>query len=116
MWECKILFDLFQCLPHLTQTARFVDRDMFMHFLGYGIGHKDQNKYVGLMNEAGNQDDLEEDSFDLQNMARIASSKYVPPASSVATNRDAGTQDGDDDPSAEDSDMGSDDDDLNGNF
>ena len=89
---------------------------MFMRFLGYGIGHKDQNKHVGFFNEAGNQDDLEEDSFDLQNMARIASSQYVPPAAPVATNRVSCTQDGDDNPFAEDSDAASDDDDLSGNF
>ena len=45
---------------------------MMMRFLGHGIGHKDQIKCAGLFNEADNQVGLEEDTLDLQNMARIA--------------------------------------------
>ncbi len=107
-------------MPHLTCTARFVDRDMFMRYLGYGIGHKDQNKRVGLFDEADDQNDLEEDYLDLQNMARIASSKYVPPVPNIDT---AGvidhTLEGDNyDEHAEDldSDAASDDYDFNGNL
>ena len=111
MWECKLI-DISQCLSHLTCTARFVDRDMFMRYLGYGIGHQYQAKRVGSFDEAGDQSDLDEDNFDLQNMARIASSTYVPPTSLVDTRGG-----NDDDPSAEDSDSdGSDDYDLNGHL
>ncbi len=42
-----------------------------MRYLGYGIGHKDQIKCVEVFKEVANQVDLEEDTFDLQNMARI---------------------------------------------
>ena len=84
---------------------------MYMRYLGYGIGHQHQAKCVGSSDEVGDQSDLEEDNFDLQNMARIARSNYVPPALHVDT------RGGDDDPYCEDSDSDTSDDyDLNGHL
>ena len=93
--------------------ARFVDRDMFMRFLGYRIGHKEQTKCVEHFNEAENED-YPEDTLDLQNMTRIAQTKIVRPVSE--TN---GNMPGDhDNPLAEECDAVSDIDenDLNRNF
>lgn len=105
------MIDKSYCLSHLICAARFVDRDMYMRYLGYGIGHQYQAKCAGSSNEVGDQSDLEEDNSDLQNMARIARSIYVPPASHVDT------RGGDDDPHAEDSESdASDDYDLNGHL
>lgn len=90
---------------------------MLMRFCGYGIGHTGQTKFVEPSDQGGDQNDLEEDNLDLQNMARIAQSQYVQPVLHVHTEETVDcTQDGDDDPSADDSDAVSDDDDLNGHF
>lgn len=115
MWECKLLLDIFGYLVYLPYTARFVDRDMFMRFLGYGIGHKNQTKCVEPSDEVDDQDDLEEDKLDLQNMARIAHNQNMQPMSELVDD----TRGGDDNPLSENSDAVSEPDDeysLDGNF
>lgn len=56
MWGCKWLVEYFLRLytQFLPGTFSFVDRDMLMRHLGYGIGHKDQTK--GILPAGANQD------------------------------------------------------------
>ncbi|KJA25908.1 hypothetical protein HYPSUDRAFT_199589 [Hypholoma sublateritium FD-334 SS-4] len=98
-------------------TIIFVDRDMFMRYLGYGIGHKDQTKCIAPSDEAGDQDDLENDDLDLQNIARIARNQVVQPILDVANGGAINsTEDSEDDLDA-DSDTELDDEyDLDGHF
>ncbi len=70
----------------LILTARFVDRDMLMRFLGYGFVIKTKLSSLRPHTEVENQVDLEEDILDLQNMARIAQdmARVVPNTSNFA--------------------------------
>lgn len=123
MWECEQLLDI-SCFffLHLPSAARFVDRDMLMRFLGYGIGHKGQNNCVVSSDEAGDEGSPEEEDLDPPNTARITHNQNVPPPWNVVDQEAThDTQDGDDDRFARDSDSDSntdsdDEDDLDGHL
>ena len=69
MSECKLLLNSLRYSLHLSFNRRFVDRDMLMHHLGYGIGHKG---YYASRAESSDgaprdEDDQEMDNLDKQN-------------------------------------------------
>ena len=99
--------------------CRFVDRDMFVRFMGCGIGHKGQSHCVPSSNEVGNACFLEEDDLDSHNIARIIHEQTVQPVTDIDDGKDDhNTQDDMDSLSTTgDSDTDSDgDDDLDGHF
>ena len=96
----------------LMLFIRFVDRDMFMRFLGYGIGHKGQANLPESLTTDHDDDCLEEDRLDSQNIECIKLSWQT---------LHHGTQvsGGHDDPSGNDSDYSNqsdDEDDIEGSF
>ena len=50
---------------------RFVDHDMFMRYLGYGIGHRGQVNLPESLTTDRDEDCLEEDRLDSQNIEHI---------------------------------------------
>ena len=62
---------------HLQLVSRFVDRDMFMRYLGYGIGHKGHTSLAASSDEAA--DDQEADDSDTESTASIAHNQPLQP-------------------------------------
>ena len=119
MLGCELLLDIPLYFLHLPLTARFVDRDMLMRFLGYGIGHKDQTNRIVSPDEAGYEASPEEDPPNTMRIAYIQNEQPLSNVSNQVARNDI--QDGDDDQCARDSDAGcdndpDDEDDLYGHF
>ena len=98
---------------HLQLVSRFVDRDMFMRFLGYGIGHKGHTGLAASSNEAA-VGDQEADNLDTANTAGITHSQPLQPTldAPMATDEDTHAEAAGDDARVEEEDAVDEDDDT----
>jgi len=93
MSECRSLF----CISSdvLTLLSRFVDRDMFMRFLGGGVGHKATNPFTASMAREARG-----------STATANDNAAEPSANNDENDNDAGIDSDDDDLEAEEMDYG----------
>lgn len=124
MLGCKPRLECFFYDSFLPRTISFVDRDILMRFLGYGIGHKNQTKSAVSSDRGNDESDKGGDTgLKSHNMAQEDCRQCAPlrrpfqKVHNTGVAADAQGDDDDDSSSQDDSGVESDlDDDLDGNF